>query len=144
MVAFCPDDASVRLAALGVEFHSTRDDDVPAALLATVLPQGEQQVRAVAVMDPPTPGGEFDGVGAWHINAQDEAHLLREGAGEVQFADDTGIITVLLKAGDIMIVRRAEHRFRALAPCTWVLHYSGPDGADLETTPTGRIDSPWD
>lgn len=144
MVAFCPDDASVRLATLGVEFHSTRDDDVPDGILATVLAPGEQQVRATATMDPPAFGAEFDGVGAWHVNAQDEVHLLRDGTGELQFVDDEGVITVLLKTGDIMIVRRAEHRFRALTSCTWVLHYSGPDGADLETTPTGRIDSPWD
>jgi hypothetical protein len=87
---------------------------------------------------------EFAGVGAWHINAQDEAHLLRSGSGEVQFVDETGIITVRVNSGDIMIVRRAEHRFRALTPCTWVLHYSGPDGADLASTPTGRTNSPWD
>lgn len=144
MVALCPENALDRLATLGVEFHSTDNDDVPPELLSTVLPASEQQARAVATMDPPAPGSEFDGVGAWHVNAQNEAHLLREGTGEIQFVDDEGVITVRLAAGDIMIVRRAEHRFRALSTCTWVLHYSGPDGADLETTPTGRIDSPWD
>lgn len=144
MVAFCPDDALDRLAALGVKFHSTNDDDVPAHLLEAVLPEGERHERAVAVMDPAADGAEFDGVGAWHVNAQDEAHFLRSGSGEVQFIDDHGIISVRVDAGDVMIIRRAEHRFRALTPCTWVLHYSGPDGADFVTTSTGRDDSPWD
>jgi mannose-6-phosphate isomerase-like protein (cupin superfamily) len=144
MVAICPDNASDRLAALGVEFHTTNKDDVPPDLLAKVLPEGEQQERAVATMDPPDPGAEFEGVGAWHLNEQDEAHFLRSGSGEVQFIDDAGIISVRVTAGDVMIVRCAEHRFRALTPCTWVLHYSGPDGADLASTPTRRPDSPWD
>ena len=144
MAATSPEDASTRLALLGVEFHTTTNDDVPGELLELVLPAGERQERAVATMDPPTAGAEFDGVGAWHVNAQDEAHLLRSGSGELQFIDEDGSISVRLEAGDIMIVRRAEHRFRALTPCTWVLHYSGPDGADLASTPTRRPDSPWD
>lgn len=144
MAATSPEDASTRLALLGVEFHSTTNDDVPGELLELVLPAGERQERAVATMDPPTAGAEFGGVGAWHVNAQDEAHLLRAGSGEVQFIDETGIISVRVESGDVMIVRRAEHRFRALTPCTWVLHYSGADGADLVSTPTGRINSPWD
>lgn len=144
MVAICPEDGPDRLAVLGVEFHSTTHDDVPGELLELVLASGERQERAVATMEPPAPGEEFEGVGAWHINAQDEAHLLRNGSGELQFIDEDGIISVRLTAGDIMIVRRAEHRFRALTPCTWVLHYSGPDGADLASTPTRRPDSPWD
>ncbi len=143
MVAISPDNASDRLASLGVEFHESNNDDVPDELLARTLPEGQRQERAVATMEPPPPGAEFDGVGAWHVNAQDEAHFLRSGTGQVQFIDNAGIITVDLAAGDVMIIRRAEHRFRALTPCTWVLHYSGPDGADLATTPTGRSDSPW-
>jgi len=143
MVAISPDNASDRLAALGVEFHQTNDDDVPHELLAQTLPEGQRQERAVATMDPPLASAQFDGVGAWHVNAQDEAHFLRAGTGQVQFIDDVGMINVDLSAGDVMIVRRAEHRFRALTTCTWVLHYSGPDGADLETTPTGRANTPW-
>lgn len=144
MAHLIPPDARDRLAALGVEFHETNDDDVPDELLTAVLPEGERQQRGVATMEPPAPGEEFDGVGAWHVNAQSEAHLLRSGTGQVQFIDDAGVITVDLSSGDVMIVRKAEHRFRALAPCTWVLHYEGPDGADLATTPTGRLDSSWD
>ena len=143
MVSISPDNASDRLAALGVEFYETDDNDVPAPVLERVLPEGERDVRAVAEMNPPELDQQFEGVGAWHVNAQDEAHFLRSGTGQVQFTDDTGIINVYLASGDVMIIRQAEHRFRALTPCTWVLHYSGPDGADLETTPTGRANTPW-
>jgi mannose-6-phosphate isomerase-like protein (cupin superfamily) len=143
MTELSPSDSHDRLATLGVEFHTTTNDDVPDALLADVLPEGEQHERAVATMEPPKSGAEYEGVGAWHVNAQDEAHFLRSGTGQVQFVDNAGIITVNLSAGDVMIIRRVEHRFRALTPCTWVLHYSGPDGADLETTPTGRANTPW-
>jgi len=143
MPEISPSDAHDRLATLGVEFHTTTNDDVPDALLAEVLPETARHERAVSTMEPPTSGAEFEGVGAWHVNAQDEAHFLRSGTGQVQFVDNTGTITVDLSAGDVMIIRRAEHRFRALTPCTWVVHYSGPDGADLEATPTGRANTPW-
>lgn len=143
MAEISPSDAHNRLTQLGVEFHATNNDDVPEELLALALPKGERHERAVATMEPPAAGAEFEGVGAWHVNRQDEAHFLRLGTGQVQFIDDGGPITVNLEAGDVMIVRQAEHRFRALTPCTWVLHYSGPDGADLETTPTGRANTPW-
>ena len=144
MAKISPHDGPTRLADLGVEFHETSDDDVPVELLKAVLPGGQTQQRGVVTMDPPEAGEAFRGVGAWHRNAQDEAHFLREGTGEVHFVDDAGIIRVHLIAGDVMIIRKAEHRFRALTPCTWVLHFSGPDGQDLETTSTGRTDSPWD
>lgn len=144
MASISPQDGTARLAKLGVEFHETSNDEVPAELLTAVLPIGHTQVRGVVTMDPPASGEEFSGVGAWHRNAQDEAHFLRDGTGEVQFIDDAGIIKVHLAAGDVMIIRKAEHRFRAKTPATWVLHYSGTDGQDLETTPTGRTDSPWD
>lgn len=143
MADISPTDAHNRLTTLGVEFYTTTNDDVPDALLAEVLPEAERQERAVVTMEPPTSEAEFEGVGAWHVNAQDEAHFLRSGTGQVQFVDNAGTVTVDLSAGDVMIIRRAEHRFRALTPCTWVLHYSGPDGADLETTPTGRANTPW-
>jgi mannose-6-phosphate isomerase-like protein (cupin superfamily) len=132
-----------RLASLEVEFHTTQHNDVPDELLAANLPEGEREQRAVATMEPPAPGEEFFGVGAWHRNEQHEAHLLLSGSGQVQFVDSQGIITVDVTVGDVMIIRGAEHRFRALTPATWVLHYSGPDGADLVTTPTGRANTPW-
>ena len=95
-------------------------------------------------MDPPAAGHEFEDFGAWHVNDGNEAHLLRSGTGQVQFVDDDGVITVDVKAGDVMITRGAEHRFRALTPAVWVLHFAGPEGADLVATQTGRQDTPWD
>ena len=56
----------------------------------------------------------------------------------MQFVDDGGVITVDVEAGDVMIIRGAEHRFRALTPAAWVLHFAGPEAADLVATHTGR------
>ena len=143
MARISPDNAGADLARIGVEFHRTDGAAVPDAILAATLPEGERHVRGEVTMQPPAPGEEFTGVGAWHINAQDEAHLLRDGTGQVQFIDGENVITVDLEPGDVMVIKRAEHRFRALTPAQWILHYSGPDGADLHTDETGRASNPW-
>ena len=144
MATLTPGDSSQRLTDLGVEFHTTDDDDVPDHLLALTLEEGERQTRGEVAVDPPVAGQEFEDFGAWHVNDGNEAHLLRSGAGQVQFVDDGGVITVDVEAGDVMIIRGAEHRFRALTPAVWVLHFAGPEGADLVATQTGRQDTPWD
>ena len=144
MATLTPGDSSQRLTVLGVEFHTTDQDDVPDHLLALALEEGERQTRGEVAVDPPAAGQEFEDFGAWHVNDGNEAHFLRSGTGQVQFVDDNGVITVDVKAGDVMIIRGAEHRFRALTPAVWVLHFAGPEGADLVTTQTGRQDSPWD
>ena len=137
-------DSSHRLTDLGVEFHATNEDDVPDHLLALALAEGERQTRGEVAVDPPAAGQEFEDFGAWHINDGNEAHLLPSRTGQVQFVDDGGEITVDVEAGDVMIIRGAEHRFRALTPAVWVLHFAGPEGADLVATQTGRQDTPWD
>ena len=137
-------DSSHRLTDLGVEFHATNEDDVPDHLLALALAEGERQTRGEVAVDPPAAGQEFEDFGVWHINDRNEAHLLLSGTGQVQFVDDGGEITVDVEAGDVMIIRGAEHRFRALTPAVWVLHFAGPEGADLVATQTGRQDTPWD
>ena len=144
MATLTPGDSSQRLTDLGVEFHTTDDDDVHNHLLALALEEGERQTRGEVAVDPPVAGQEFEDFGAWHVNDRNEAHLLRSGAGQVQFVDDGGVITVDVEAGDVMIIRGAEHRFRALTPAVWVLHFAGPEGADLVATQTGRQDTPWD
>lgn len=144
MATLTPGDSSQRLTDLGVEFHTTDEDDVPDHLLALTLEEGERQTRGEVAVDPPVAGQEFEDFGAWHVNDGNEAHLLRSGAGQVQFVDDGGVITVDVEAGDVMIIRGAEHRFRALTPAVWVLHFAGPEGADLVATQTGRQDTPWD
>ena len=144
MATLTPDDSSHRLTDLGVEFHTTYEDDVPDHLLALALREGERQTRGEVAVDPPAAGQEFEDFGAWHVNDGNEAHLLLSGTGQVQFVDDGGVITVDVEAGDVMIIRGAEHRFRALTPAVWVLHFAGPEGADLVATQTGRQDTPWD
>ena len=144
MATLTPGDSSHRLTDLGVEFHTTDEDDVPDYLLALTLEEGERQTRGEVAVDPPAAGQEFEDFGAWHVNDGNEAHLLRSGTGQVQFVDDGGVITVDVEAGDVMIIRGAEHRFRALTPAVWVLHFAGPEGADLVATQTGRQDTPWD
>ena len=144
MATLTPGDSSQRLTDLGVEFHTTDQDDVPDHLLALALKEGERQTRGEVAVDPPAAGKEFEDFGAWHVNDGNEAHLLRSGTGQVQFVDDGGVITVNVEAEDVMIIRGAEHRFRALTPAVWVLHFAGPEGADLVATQTGRQDSPWD
>jgi len=144
MATLTPGDSSQRLTDLGVEFHTTDQDDVPDHLLALALKEGERQTRGEVAVDPPAAGKEFEDFGAWHVNDGNEAHLLRSGTGQVQFVDDGGVITVNVEAEDVMIIRGAEHRFRALTPAVWVLHFAGPEGADLFATQTGRQDTPWD
>jgi len=144
MATLTPGDSSQRLTDLGVEFHTTDEDDVPDHLLALALVEGERHPRGEVAVDPPASGQEFEDFGAWHVNDGNEAHLLRSGTGQVQFVDDGGVITVNVEAEDVMIIRGAEHRFRALTPAVWVLHFAGPEGADLFATQTGRQDTPWD
>ena len=144
MTTLTPGDSSQRLIDLSVEFHTTDEDHVPDHLLALALEEGERETRGEAAVDPPAAGQEFEDFGAWHVNDGNEAHLLRSGTGQVQFVDDGGVITVDVEAGDVMIIRGAEHRFRALTPATWVLHFAGSEGADLVATQTGRQGSPWD
>ena len=144
MATLTPGDSSQRLTDLGVEFHTTDQDDVPDHLLALALKEGERQTRGEVAVDPPAAGKEFEDFGAWHVNDGNEAHLLRSGTGQVQFVDDGGVITVNVEAEDVMIIRGAEHRFRALTPAVWVLHFAGAEGTDLVATQTGRQDTPWD
>lgn len=143
MAFFTPPEGPEWLEHMGVAFVSARESVVPEEVLRDVLAEGERGERGVVTMHPPEPNDEFSGVGAWHVNESFEAHLLREGRGLVQFVTPNGTVTVVVEAGDVMIIRGAEHRFRPLTAVTWVLHYGGPEGADLVTRNTGRADDPW-
>ncbi len=136
-------DPTQLLRAAGAEFRSTGAGDVPEAWLAEVLPAGERDPRAVVVVDPPAPGAEHVDMGAWHVNARDEVHLVRSGEGVLQVVTPGGIVTVVLEPGDVMMVRGAEHRYRPASPQEWVLRWSGPPGAELEPRETGRAADPW-
>lgn len=82
-------------------------------------------------------------MGAWHVNAQAELHLVRSGEGLLQVVTDGGVVSVWLGAGDVMAMSGAEHRFRALTPQQWVLRWSGGSDDDLGARPTGRPSGPW-
>ena len=82
-------------------------------------------------------------MGAWHINSVDEVHYVRTGRGLVQFALAEGICSVELLAGDVMIVRKAEHRYLPLESQEWVIRHSGPPGGGLGVRETGRPAEPW-
>ncbi len=136
-------DLEGALAAAGVRFVHAPGDDAPAELVAQILQPDEREIRAVVVADPPEPGGEHAGMGAWHVNAVDEVHFVRSGRGLLQFSLPEGTCTVEVSAGDVMIVRGAEHRYLPIEPQEWVLRHSGPADADLGARDTGRAAGPW-
>lgn len=136
-------DLEAALAVAGVRFVSAPGDDAPADIVAEVLGPDEREIRAVVVAEPPIPGGEHSGMGAWHVNAVDEVHFVRGGRGIVQFVLAEGICSVEVTAGDVMIVRGAEHRYLPLEPQEWVLRHSGKEDASLGARETGRAAEPW-
>lgn len=136
-------DAHALLRDAGVELREAPGIDVPGDWLAEVLPEGERDVRAAITADPPAPGAEFEGMGAWHVNAQHECHLVKGGRGLLQVVTDGGIVTVELEQGDVMIVRGAEHRYLPIEPQGWVLRWSGAPDAGLDPRETGRQPVPW-
>ena len=136
-------DLEAELAAVGVRFVHAPADDAPAELVAEILQPGEREIRAVVVADPPSPGEEHTGMGAWHVNAVDEVHFVRSGRGLLQFALPGGVCSVEVMAGDVMIVRRAEHRYLPIEPQEWVMRHSGPVEAGRGALETGRAPEPW-
>lgn len=139
------DDAEARalLGAVGVRIHaadgvtSDAQDDVVAA----VLPEDSREVRAVA--DIAVPEDADAGMGAWHVNAVDELHVVQSGEGIMEFITLDGVVSVLVGAGDVIEVRGAEHRYRPLTEQRWALRFSGGPDADLAATETGRGADPW-
>lgn len=143
MPRFDRPDAVALLADVGSEFWVADGADIDPADIARRLPIGQDPVRAVVSIDPPVPGAEDSGMGAWHVNERDELHLVRSGEGLLQVMTDGGVVTVWLSAGDVMAMSGAEHRFRALTPQDWVLRWSGPGDADLGARETGRTPEAW-
>ena len=128
------------LAAAGVRLARVDGEGVP-ALVDEVLPDGQRQVRAEADIDVPE---DLDGgMGAWHVNAVDEVHVVETGTGVMEFVTIEGPVAVLVEAGDVIAIQGAEHRYRPLTTQRWVLRYGGPDGGELVATATGRAATPW-
>ena len=136
-------DAPDLLAAVGSEFWSVDGGDIDAADVARWLPGNQGDIRAVVSIEPPAVGEEHAGMGAWHVNARHELHLVRSGEGLLQVITDAGVVSVWLGAGDVMAMRGAEHRFRALTPQEWVLRWSGAPEDDLGARTTGRPSEAW-
>ena len=136
------DESRALLAAAGVQLARVGADGEPdPALLAEVLPEVQRQVRAEADIDVPE---DVDyGMGAWHVNAVDEVHVVASGAGVMEFVTIEGPVGVLVEEGDVVAIRGAEHRYRPLTPQRWVLRFGGPADGDLGATDTGRGTSPW-
>ena len=136
------DESRALLAAAGVHLARVGDDGEPdPALVADVLPEGQRQVRAEADID--VPDDVDSGMGAWHVNAVDEVHVVASGAGVMEFVTIEGPVGVLVEEGDVVAIRGAEHRYRPLTPQRWVLRFGGPADGDLGATDTGRGPSPW-
>lgn len=136
-----PAPARSLLATIGTEVHDVAaEDDVVAAVLAS----DERQVRDEVTADPPADESEaLEGMGAWHVNEQDEAHTVRSGLGLMQFVTPSGIVTVAVEGGDVVVVRGGEHRYRPLTPQAWAMRFSGGPDAALVARETGRQPWPW-
>jgi hypothetical protein len=52
-------------------------------------------------------------------------------------------VAAVLEAGDIMLVRGTEHRYRPLTDQRWLLRFSGGPQAALIPTETNRVSEPW-
>lgn len=136
-------EARALLDAAGVRIHAVDEatGDAPIEVIETVLPEDSRMVRAVADID--VPDDVDSGMGAWHVNPVDELHVVQSGEGIMQFITDDGFVSVLVGAGDVIEVRRAEHRYRPLTAQRWLLRFSGGPGAELAATQTGRGGDPW-
>lgn len=127
------------LAVAGVRILHVDDPDHDEVMAEVLGADTEERGRIVA--DPPASEEDAaSGMGAWHINGVDEFHTVTSGEGIVQFITDKGPLAVLLEAGDVMVVERAEHRYRPLTSQGWVLRFAGPDLAAVET---GRVSGAW-
>jgi uncharacterized cupin superfamily protein len=118
-----PDHDSVREEVLGA-------DSVHERFQMTAEPPADDTAAAV-------------GMGAWHVNNVNEFETVLEGEGIVEFWTEDGAVAVLLGAGDIMAVERAEHRYRPLTPQLWSLRFGGGPEAEFVGTDTGRPSREW-
>ena len=136
-------EARALLDTVGVRVHAAdaETSDAPAELVEAVLPEGSRDVRAVADID--VPDDVDAGMGAWHVNAVDELHVVQSGEGIMEVVTLDGIVSVVVGAGDVVEVRGAEHRYRPLTAQRWALRYGGGPVSELVATETGRGTEPW-
>jgi hypothetical protein len=111
------------------------------AVLAEVLAEDARGERGRIVAEPPgDDAAAAQGMGAWHVNEVSEFETVVGGEGILEFWTSDGAVPVLLGPGDIMVVERAEHRYRPLSAQEWILRF-GAD--DLVAVETGRASGPW-
>ncbi len=136
-------EARALLDAVGVRLHvvDASTADAPAEVVEAVLPDGSREVRAVA--DIAVPDDVDAGMGAWHVNAVDELHVVQSGEGIMEFVTLDGVVSTIVGPGDVIEVRGAEHRYRPLTAQRWALRYGGGPDAELVATETGRASGPW-
>jgi hypothetical protein len=134
-------EASRRLAMIGTELIPPYGDEDEDTVVARVLPDGERGVRAEVELE--AADDPDSGMGAWHVNAETEAHTVRSGRGVVEFWTPDGSVAAVLQAGVVMVVRGGEHRYRPLTPQRWAIRHSGDTDADLGPRDTGRPSAPW-
>jgi hypothetical protein len=141
-VGIAEDDARARLAAIGTQLLTDPDQSTIDSVEATLPPEA-REVRAAVVIPPPDVEDEHSGMGAWHVNAQTEAHLVVSGEGLVEFMTPDGPVAAVITGGDVMVVRGGEHRYRPLTEQEWVIRHSGGPDDDLGARETGRPSTPW-
>lgn len=137
--------ARAALGAAGVQFVRALDDEgtVDTALIELVLPADVRYVRTGLAAEPPTDADSFSGMGAWHVNAVDELHSVIDGEGIMEFWTGQGAVSVLVGAGDVVLIQQAEHRYRPLTLQNWLARWSGTPDSDLGARDTGRESAPW-
>lgn len=136
------DEARALLAGAGVRILRIDDPDRD-AVLAEVLGEAIDERGRIVAEPPADESAAAAGMGAWHVNAVAEYETVVDGEGVVEFITADGAVSVLLTGGDIMVVERAEHRYRPLTAQAWVLRFGGPADGDLVASETGRDSGPW-
>jgi hypothetical protein len=124
--------AGVRILHVGAADHD--------AVMTQVLGQRREERGRIVAEPPADEAAAAEGMGAWHVNDVNEFETVVSGTGILEFMTDGGPVAVLLEAGDVMAVERAEHRYRPLTAQEWILRFAGDD---LGAADTGRASGPW-
>gem|GEM_PF-1051287 len=140
-----PSDADAALSGAGVQVLQALDAEgtVEVDVLELLLPPQARHVREVLTLEPAGPIDQDSGMGAWHVNSVDEVHSVLDGQGVMEFVTGAGIISVLVEAGDVVVIQQAEHRYLPLTHQRWAVRWSGTPDTGLQATETGRPAQPW-
>ncbi len=112
-------------------------------VLAQALEPDSRGERLRLVAEPPPAGQEGEGMGAWHVNSVSEFHDVLSGEGILECWTADGCVSVVLNAGDVMVVEGAEHRYLPVTAQEWLLRFGGGADGELASTGTGRVAEEW-